>query len=410
VRRLEAPPVLRYTSRVRKRSFLFASLMNGTTWGGSEELWYRTALELAREGHEVGCAMYGWPDRRPRLDALRAAGARVYELPNAGHHKRNLLETGIFELSTRLRRRVALAAVPFERYDCTILNQGGWQDLAAAEWTSVRRRLNRYVILSHNYEDELRISPRRAKRLTAWIEGAVANLFAAEPIRIKIEEKFGLSLTNAGVLLNPIAFPAPERPAPLPPGPPWRFAVLAALDVRRKAQDALLEALSGPRWADRDFELSLFGTGPDEALLADSIRERGLTGKVRLRGHVSDVQGVLRDTHVLLHMTRMDAMPIAVVEAMAMGRPAAVSRLGDMPAWIRPGESGWVAPAATTEVIAATLEEVWASRAEWAALGERAHRVFRARSPIPGERRLVADLLALAEGEAVTAPAMSLAR
>jgi glycosyltransferase involved in cell wall biosynthesis len=109
-------------------------------------------------------------------------------------------------------------------------------------------------------------------------------------------------------------------------------------------------------------------------------------------------------------MTRVDAMPIAVVEAMAMGRPVAVSRLGDMPAWIRPGENGWVAPAATPDAIAATLEEVWASRPEWASLGERAHRVFRARAPIPAERRLLADLLALAEAGAATAPAMSLAR
>lgn len=395
---------------MRKRSFLFASLMNGTAWGGSEELWYRTALELAREGHEVGCAMYAWRDRNPRFDALRAAGARVHELPNAGHRKRNLLETAVFELSTRLRRRAALAALPFERYDCTILNQGGWQDLAQAEWTAVRRRLGRYVILSHNYEDELRISPRRAKRLTAWVEGASSNLFAAEIIRLKIEERFGLSLSNGGVLLNPIAFPAPERPTPLPPGPPWRFAVLAALDVRRKAQDALLEALSGPRWRERDFELSLYGSGPDEALLAAAIRDRGLAGKVRLCGHVSDVQGALRGSHVVLHMTRVDAMPIAVVEAMAMGRPVAVSRLGDMPAWIRPGENGWVAPAATPGAVAETLEEVWASRGQWAALGERAHRVFRARSPIPAERRLLGDLLALAGAATAPAAAMSLAR
>lgn len=396
---------------MRKRSFLFASLMNGGAWGGCEELWYRTALEAAREGHEVGCAMYRWPERRGRLEALRDAGARVYDLPNAGHQKRNLLETATFELSTRLRRRAALAALPFERYECTVLNQGGWQDLATAEWAAVRGRLNRYVVLFHNYEDELRITPRRAKRLSAWMAGAAANLFAADPIRIKIEEKLGLSLSNGKVLLNPIAFAAPERAVPLPPGPPWRFAVLAALNVRAKAQETLIEALARPAWRERDFELSIYGAGPDEALLAKAIRDHGLSEKVRLRGHTSDVQGALRDTHILFHMTRVDAMPIAVVEGMAVGRPVAVTRLGDMPAWIRPGENGWVAPAATPDAIAGTLEEVWASRESWALLGECAHRVFRARCPIPAERKFLADLLVLAEHRApVTAPAVSLAR
>ena len=379
---------------MQRRSILFASLMNGSPWGGSEELWYRTALHAATRGHDVGSVMYGWDGRRARLDALRAAGARVFEIPNEGRGKRSLAEKLRFEVLTKLRRRVALASLPVERYECVVLNQGGWQDIAAAEWAGVRPRLRRYALLFHNYDDELSITRRRAERLAAWMDGATANLFAADRIRVKLEEKFGRAIPNGAVLLNPVGFVPPEQPIPLPPGPPWRFAVLAALDVGRKTQDVLVRAFARPEWRERSFELSLHGAGPDEELLAGLIRECGLAGKVRLEGHTTDVLGVLQRTHVVFQLTRIDAMPISVVEALAAGRPVAVTPVGDMPAWVRPGESGWVAEGVTPAAIAATLEDVWASRSAWAAMGERAHRVFRERCSVSPEQLLLDAVLA----------------
>ncbi len=381
------------TWAVQRRSILFASLMNGSPWGGSEELWYRAALQAAKEGHDVGCAVYEWDERRARLDALRTAGARVFELPNEGRGKRTLAEKLRFEVATKLRRRVALASFPVERYDCAVLNQGGWQDIVAAEWGGVRRRLRRYVLLFHNYNDELSITRRRAERLAAWIEGAAANLFAADRIRVKLEEKLGRAISNGRVLLNPVGFVPPEQPLPLPPGPPWRFAVLAALEVGRKAQDVLVRALARPEWRERNFELSLYGEGPDEERLAGLIRECGLAGRVRLEGHTTDVLGVLRRAHVVLQLTRIDAMPISVVEALAVGRPVAVTPVGDMPGWVRPGENGWVAEGVTQAAIAAALEDVWASRSAWAAMGERSHRVFRGRCSVPPEKLLLDAVL-----------------
>lgn len=368
--------------------------MNGSAWGGSEELWYRAALQVATEGHDVGCTVYEWGERRARLDALRAAGARVFEIPNEGRAKRTLGEKLRFEVSTKLRRRVALASLPVERYECAVLNQGGWQDVVAAEWSSVRPRLRRYVLLFHNYEDELLITRRRAERLAAWIEGAAANLFAADRIRVQLEEKLGRTIPNGSVLLNPVGFVPPELPIPLPEGPPWRFVVLAALDVRRKAQDVLVRALARPEWRERSFELSLYGAGPDVELLAGLIRECGLAGRVRLEGHTTDVLGVLKRAHVVLQLTRVDAMPISVIEALAAGRPVAVTPVGDMPAWVRPGENGWVADGMTPAAIAATLENMWASRSAWAAMGERSHRVFRDRCSVPAEQLLLDAVLA----------------
>ncbi len=368
--------------------------MNGAPWGGSEELWYRTALLAARAGHEVACAVYAWEERRPRLEALRAAGVRVFLLPNGGCGKRTLLDRLRFETATKLLRRAALSSIPFESFDYAVLNQGGWQDLAASEWSAVRARLRRYAILFHNYGDGMSIGRRRWERLAEWMTGAAVNLFASERIRTELEARLWRILPNASVLVNPISFPPPERPVPLPDGPPWRFAVFAALDVHRKAQDALVEAFARPEWRGRSFELSLFGAGPDESLVAALVHRHGLSGRIRLEGHTDRVREAMAATHVVLQLTRVDAMPLSVMEAMAVGRPVAVALVGDMPAWVNHGENGWIAAEATPVAIASTLEEVWASREAWAAMGERAHGVFHERHRLPAEQLLLERLLA----------------
>jgi glycosyltransferase involved in cell wall biosynthesis len=369
--------------------------MNGMTWGGSEEAWYRAALHAASSGHRVACALYAWPERAERLAALRASGAAVIELPNRGRAKRGLAERLEYETLTKVRQRRSIERLPFSDFDCTILSQGGWRDIVSAEWAAVQPRLGQYALIFHNYEDRLDLRPRHRDRLARWTGGAAANLFDADRIRTVLEARLGLEIPNAAVLHNPIGFRPPDAPAPLPPGPPWRFAMLAAIDLGRKAQDALIDALSRPAWRDRPVEVSLYGAGPDESRVAALIEERGLTGKVILRGHTREVRAAIEGAHVVLQLTRVDAMPITVFEAMALGRPVAVSAVGDMPAWVAAQENGWVSPDASADAIAAALEEVWASREAWGEMGARSFARFRARYPASPEQRLLDQVLGL---------------
>ncbi|HYC29607.1 MAG TPA: hypothetical protein VEB42_12330, partial [Chitinophagaceae bacterium] len=62
-------------------SYFFISLMNGAPWGGSEELWYNTALYLAAKGTKVACAVYDWPSNETKLHRLEELGCKVYRLP-----------------------------------------------------------------------------------------------------------------------------------------------------------------------------------------------------------------------------------------------------------------------------------------------------------------------------------------
>jgi glycosyltransferase involved in cell wall biosynthesis len=378
-------------------SLLFLSTMNGAPWGGSEELWSRAAALLGREGHDVTCAAFAWAEKEPRLQALRAAGCRVHALPNWLRRKRNVLERLVHEGLAKPAQALAVRAIPLRRFDHVLVSQGGWSDVTARPFRRIDRLARGYSLVYHLYDEDG--APQRAGDLRRLALGARQNLFAAHRIREVLGARLGVEVPRASVFFNPLTVTVPESP------PPWnraagplQLAAVAALDCNRKAQDVLLEALSGDAWRRREWRLDLYGEGRDRSRLEALIRERGLAGRVELRGHTSDVAGALARAHLVLQATRFDAMPIVVHEAMAMARPCLVTPVGDMARWIRDGETGFVAARAEPAAVASALEAAWAARDRWEEMGRRAREEFLARFP-PDPARVFADVvLAAARG------------
>ena len=372
-------------------SVFFLSLMNGAAWGGSEELWYRTALYAAAKGEKVGCAFYAWNEKEEKTGALRKAGCRVYLLPNKGREKRNLAERLRYKISKWQAKQVA-ASIPFRDYDLVVVNLGGFE-IYTDTWKNLFRNFPAYVLLFHNYDEGAVFKPVKAERLRRWISGAAVNLFAARRIKETLEDKLNLTVTNGDVFINPITIQPPATPTPYPAlEEPFRLVMLAELDVSRKAQDNLLRALASAKWKARSWKLFLYGKGNDQALLRQLIEKFDLAGKVELKGFAKNVQEVLQQAHLVLQITHRDAMPLAVMEAMAMARPVVVSKVGDMPFWVEEGRNGWIARDASIEEIDATLEKAWQQREAWPAAGEQSFILFREKFPASPEERLLRQL------------------
>lgn len=361
-------------------SFFFLSLMNGAAWGGSEELWYQTALFAAARGHKVGCAFYEWKEKEERIAALEGAGCRVYLLPNRGRKKENTVQKLQYKIS-RWKVRQKIASLPFRDYDLTVINQGGLEVLTTT-WKKANRFMPAYALLFHNYNEEDRFRPSKAELLRQWLRGAALNLFASSRIPLSLEEKLSIKITNAGFFLNPITIDPPAAPSPYPAlREPCLFVMLAELDTTRKAQDNLLEALAKTPWKQRSWQLHLYGAGNDKALLQGLIEGLGLAGKVDLKGHTAQVKEVLQRAHLVLQITHRDAMPLVVVEAMAMARPLVVSHVGDMPQWVEEGRNGWIAKDASVAEIDAALEKAWQQKEHWQQAGIESFHRFREKFP-----------------------------
>lgn len=374
------------------RSLFFLSLMNGAAWGGSEELWFQTALYAAKKGHQVGCAFYDWPQKSDRIQQLQKAGCTLYLFSNRGREKRNLLQRLQYKY-TRLQVKRQAEALPLAHYDLCVINLG-YLEMITHSWKQFYKRLPNYALLFHVHNEQENVKASRKELLRQWIVHSGHNLFASARTRVYLEQQLGITVPQAKVLVNPLSFATPEQPAPYPPLCNGNFlmVMLATLDTKRKAQDNLVKALSTAKWKQRPWQLYLYGAGEDGQPLQKLVQQLGLEQKILLKGHTGAAKQALAEAHLLLQMTHIDAMPLAVMEALAMAKPAVVSRVGDMPEWVRENENGWISNDASIEAIDQTLEKAWQDRSRWESMGRRSFELFKKRYPEHPEAFLLEQL------------------
>jgi glycosyltransferase involved in cell wall biosynthesis len=367
------------------KSVLFISLMNGGAWGGSEELWYQTALYAASNGYKTGCAFYEWPQKKERIEKLKNAGCEIYLFSNKGRDKRTFGERLQHKITKRRVKHFS-RSLPISAYDLTVVNLG-YLEIVSHYWKHFHRYVKNYVLLFHVHSDDDPVKENRKPLLKEWVMGAKHNLFASERTRHFFEKQLAVKIPNAGILINPITFKAPEERSPYPPlkDGNFLFIMLATLDVRRKAQDNLVKALSSEKWKERSWQLYLYGNGESKEKLNELIAANNLSEKVILKGHVADVKSALQEAHLLLQLTHIDAMPLAVIEALAMARPMAVSDIGDMPKWVEEDINGWISPNATVEAIDKVLEKAWINKSRWQEMGRASFAIFKERFPTSPE-------------------------
>jgi glycosyltransferase involved in cell wall biosynthesis len=364
-----------------KASILFLSAMNGDPWGGSEEFWFRCATWMATNGYTVGCCFYDWPDavKQDRISRLREAGCHVSTIPNPRTAK-----NAFHKISIRKKGYSLLKDICAKDWDMVCITQGGYEDVTHRPFRFLYQHLKKYVLVYHNYNDDHRLSRSRIKNLDLWTQKAVLNMGAARRIFEGVKNASGLIVPKQFVLINPLTIPWQLQPAAWPAKDEegrYVLTMLAQLDTRRKAQEVLVKALSSSKWKERNWILYLYGHGEDMEMLKQLVKQHQIDDKIKLMGNTKEVKTVLEKTHLLLQITRIDAMPMSVTEAMNMARPCVVSRVGDMPQWITHGESGFIAPAVTEDGIDTVLEQAWQEKDKWQAMGLEAYRVFTEKYP-----------------------------
>lgn len=366
------------------QSILFLSVMNGDAWGGSEESWYRLALWMCKQEYKVAVCVFDWKDKENKLAELKENGCIIYLIPNNGN--------GVFKL---FRQKILLNSIPYKKYDLVFVNQGGWKDIAHGPFKHLYKKLPQYALTFHNYHLGQQYPARKVAMVDAWIKNAVVSLADSIKIFSMLETEYAIHPANKEILYNPITFEPPVQPVSYynpTDDQPWIIIMLAALDIGRKAQDLLIKAMARPEWKNRNWELRLYGEGRDKQLLFELIKNTQLENKVFLMGHSSAVKTVLAQSHLLMQVTHIDAMPISVSEAIAMSRPCIVSKVGDMPDWITDGYNGFICDSVTEDAIHETLERAWNKRTDWKQMGIAAHQTFIEKYPQPYEEKLLSLL------------------
>jgi glycosyltransferase involved in cell wall biosynthesis len=354
----------------RKPRLAVISVMEAFPWGGSEELWARTAEAGVSEGWRVIASVKAWPDPHHRLKELATRGVEVAE-------RATPLQWSARAGRAWLRIRPPFAEVRAFRPDVLLVSLGGLFDLALRDETFQGFRLaakaTPHVVVCHLTAD-LPVTETMRMRTREVVANAAEVLFVSEANRLEAERLLGTSLDRARVVRNPVNVTG-RFPLPWPGEETMRLASVARLEAWYKGQDLLLEVLGGDAWRSRPWRLSMFGTGPDEPHLRNLVRRYGLEDRVAFHGHVRDVRRIWNEHHALVLPSRAEGAPLSMVEAMLCGRPVIGTRVGGIGEWVANGVTGYLAPSHSVAALAATLEQAWADRSRWQEMGRRAHEV-----------------------------------
>jgi glycosyltransferase involved in cell wall biosynthesis len=195
-----------------------------------------------------------------------------------------------------------------------------------------------------------------------------------------MEANLGLDMSGSQIVDNPFCL----EPSVVPSWPasedPLRLACVGRIDFQSKGQDILLQALRRPQWRGRPFELTFFGAEFGNVRQVEALIELyGLQKQVRLGGHVGDITQVWRDHHALVMASRSEGNALAMIEAMVCGRVPIVTNVGRVATLIDDNVSGFVAPAATVDLLDDALERAWQRRSDWRQIGAAAAACIRKR-------------------------------
>lgn len=159
---------------------------------------------------------------------------------------------------------------------------------------------------------------------------------------------------------------------------------IGRIDMYHKGLDLLLNALkilkSQPEGPICNlFVIGLFHTKKDEQCFRSTVESLGLKNDIKLLGgkYGEDKLRHFLACDVFVHTSRFEGMPMAVLEAMALGRPCLVTPKTNMADVVREC-GGWVCKA-EPDSIADAIIDIYRSKASWPAIGKRLQDVVRQR-------------------------------
>lgn len=370
----------------------FFSTMAGLPWGGSEELWCRAAMSLCERGHEVAFNCLKWPEAAAPLQQLIARGATP--------HFRSRRRMG--RSLSRTLQKLRLTSYKYRpwlrqcRPDFVLISFSCHTDDPQIANSCHALGIPYAIVLQaagpHNW-----IEPRYVEQFRSAYTNAQKCYFVSDDNREILESNLAVKLPQCEIVDNPFTVRVDAAPSWPSVTPIWKLACVARIHFITKGQDLLVRVLRQSKWQSRPLQITLWG-GDNGNLdqLRRSIELYGLEKQLKYCGFSHDIDRLWSEHHGLLLPSRAEGNALSLIEAMICGRVPITTRTGRAGELIDDNESGFLAPAATAELIDAVLERAWDRRNDWQAMGERAACAIRQRHSLSPAKDFANRLLAAA--------------
>lgn len=261
-----------------------------------------------------------------------------------------------------------------------------------------RRQRAPHVITEHLGPDPLGMRPLRPHQsllLRPVRPRAAAVVAVAESQREHLARvgyrPESIRVIRSGVPNDPVVRDRDVVRAELGIGDDAFLAVLVAHLRREKRVPSFVEQVTAAHALDPTIKGLVVGDGPEAAAAATAVERSG--GAVRLTGFRSDAIDVMHAADVVCLTSDVEALPIALLEAMSASRPVIATRVGDVPEVVVDGTTGYVIPPDQPHALAHALLRLARDRAHAAELGRAGRVRQQALFSISGMVDRYADLL-----------------
>ena len=126
--------------------------------------------------------------------------------------------------------------------------------------------------------------------------------------------------------------------------------------AEQKGQLLLIDAATRMLADGDDLELVLVGEGPLRGELEAAIRAADVGDHIRITGWLDNaaVRRELQDARALVLPSFAEGLPVAIMEALALGRPVVTTSIAGVPELVD-GDCGWVVPAGSVDALVVAM-------------------------------------------------------
>jgi glycosyltransferase involved in cell wall biosynthesis len=376
----------------------FVSIIN-ESWGGSEELWAAAAVDLVKQGHTVFASGVDTGSVSTKWQHLIDTGVHVT-------FRRGYIKPGI-PVKERVAKKIQLFIAnkldnPYKKFfdsnpDITVYT-GACDSLKYDPFflQILYARKTPLILLNQvHYEYQKTFDEQEGNTILEAYRYAKKNLFVSERNKLVMERFLASTIPNALVVRNPVNLPSIQV-LDYPTTETIQFAIVANLLINHKGHDILFEVLSQEKWRQRAWHLNIYGSGVDESYLKRLSTFYKLQNYISFHGKVSDIKAVWKKNHMLVMPSRLEGIPLALVEAMLCGRPSVVTDVAGHTEWVRDGIDGFIAEGANILSFDRAMERAWKVQSQWPSIGQQAfERAMKLYDPTP-EKTLAEIILSSA--------------
>jgi glycosyltransferase involved in cell wall biosynthesis len=320
-------------------------------FGGSERVGVDLALEFKRRGYQVVCFSFHDSDGPMRVE-LERAGIRCLDL-NYQKFRGTLRRLHYYWKFWRMLRKERIRALHVHHHGAMIL-------------CGIPARLagiKRVVMTEHGLQALLERAD--ARRLTVRYCRFASDITVVEPSQFEyFHKELGFPVEKLHCIANGVR--VPTRTPALVEHRRREFGlspdVFAFFYVGRlnpvKDLGTLLDAFATLP-ADGSFRARLYlvGDGPERAMLEARRDALGLADRVTFLGARSDVSEVLMAADAFVMCSKSEGLPMALLEAMAVGVPCIATAVGGIPDLFG-DDRGLLVPAQDALALAAAMAAI----------------------------------------------------